>query len=156
PKSQPVNGHGKPDTDRVDWKHPEAFEYQDESGAVIYRNVRYPILEADGSPHLGRKGKQDKTFRQEHLSGSGQWIAGRGEHKAIPYRLPELKAALHADRTTEVFVTEGERKAELLRTWGFTATSIPQGAENFGHHFAGADVVILTDHDRAGRIRCDF
>jgi hypothetical protein len=36
---------------RVDWNNPQAFfDYTDSDGKVLYQNVRYPVLNADGTP----------------------------------------------------------------------------------------------------------
>jgi RecA-family ATPase len=147
------NGH---DAYKLDWAHAQHFVYCDESGAPIQRNVRVPKLNLDGTPLIGAKGKQAKFFFWEHLNGSGKWEKCRDcKHAKIPYRLPEMISVLQMDRTVEVFVVEGERKADVLRSWGLTATSIPDGTQNFGHHFADANVVILPDRDGTGRRRCD-
>jgi hypothetical protein len=62
---------------------------------------------------------------------------------------------LEADRTGRVFVTEGEKCAEMMATLGMLATTSPGGA-NGGERanwepLAGREVVILPDADEAGR-----
>ena len=47
-----------------DWGHPQAvFDYKDARGNLLYQNVRFPLVTADGSPVPSSKGKPDKTFR---------------------------------------------------------------------------------------------
>lgn len=141
---------------RTDFKNPQdVFSYRDENGVIVYRNVRYPLLNADGTPALSKKGKPDKTFVQEHYEeATRRWVKGR-THEAIPYRLPELVRAQVETPGARVFVTEGERKADRLRAWGLTATSImrtkdPAVLEPQARWFAGAHLVVLPDNDEAG------
>ena len=44
------------------WRHPQAFDYKDARGNLLYQNVRFPLV-TDGSPVLSSKGKPDTTFR---------------------------------------------------------------------------------------------
>jgi hypothetical protein len=50
----------------------------DEQGKVICRKKRIPLLNADGSPRITVKGKQDETFLWEHPDGKGGWAMGLG------------------------------------------------------------------------------
>jgi RecA-family ATPase len=54
-----------------------------------------------------------------------------------------------------VFVVEGEKDVETLAGLGIVATCNPGGAgkwrDAYADHLAGADVVVLPDHDKAGR-----
>jgi hypothetical protein len=129
------------------------FIYRDADGAPLYRNVRYPLFNADGSPLIDQeKGKQRKTFEQQRWSGT-KWIAGRGcmdGVNKVPYRLPELMQATKQGDGT-VYVTEGERKADLLARLGQTATSIQSGCRDYAKYFSGCHVAILEDNDDAGR-----
>jgi hypothetical protein len=74
---------------------------------------------------------------------------------SVPYRLPELLAALDADGDTEVYIVEGEAKVDLLRSWGLVATCNAGGAEKWtAEHSAylrGARITILPDNDTAGQ-----
>lgn len=60
------------------------------------------------------------------------------------------------DRRT-VMVPEGEADCLTLAAWGLLATTNSGGAGNWrpdhAAHFAGADVVVLLDNDKAGRAR---
>ncbi len=62
---------------------------------------------------------------------------------------------LEADRTGRVFVTEGEKCAEMIATLGMLATTSPGGANGAERAnwepLAGREVVILPDADEAGR-----
>jgi DNA primase len=69
----------------------------------------------------------------------------------VLYRLPELTKA---PERMPVFVVEGERKADLLASWGLVATCSPGGAGKWAndHSLAlcGRRVVVLPDNDRPG------
>jgi hypothetical protein len=132
----------------LDWANQQAFYYHDAEDIVVYRNVRVPLLNADGSPRLSKKGKQDKTFVQQHYDGK-TWIPGRGTAPAVPYGLPDLLDAIASSEP--VFVVEGEAKVDALCAWGLAATSFPKGCEDRVEAImAGADVVIVPDKDEAG------
>jgi Protein of unknown function (DUF3987) len=71
----------------------------------------------------------------------------------IPFRLPELLAALAGGQT--ICVAEGEKKVDRIRDWGFPATCCAEGAKKWrAEHTAflqGADIVLLPDNDPSGR-----
>ena len=109
------------------------YHYHNADGAHLYDVVRY-------SP---------KGFRQR--AASGEWSM-RGVRR-VPYRLPQLVAAVKAGRT--VFVVEGEKDADSLGGLCLVATTNPGGAgkwlPDFDRHFEGARVVVLPDNDDPGR-----
>lgn len=116
------------------------YEYVDENGVVLYRTVR---IEKPGG----------KEFVAQRPDGKGGWTAGIKEVRRIPYRLPELLAA---PLDSVVYIVEGERKADTLAAWGFTATAVAFGANGgwrdaFGPYFNGRTVAILPDNDDPGR-----
>ncbi len=127
----------------IEWR-PEPKQANGASRVVaeyIYRN-------ADGTPHAMAVRLDPKDFRQKRWNGSG-WDWG-GAKPPIPYRLPELKAAVH----NTVFVCEGEKDCDNLAKHGFIATTNIAGAGKWhptmNEHFAGKDVYILADNDEAG------
>jgi hypothetical protein len=71
------------------------------------------------------------------------------EIRRVPYRLPEVLAAIKEGST--VFVVEGEKAADRLWVLGVPATCNAGGAgkwpEVLSAWFTGADVVILPDND---------
>ena len=116
------------------------YEYVDGDGTVLYRTVR---VEKPGG----------KEFIAQRPDGRGGWIAGIKGVERVPYRLPNLLAA---PLDSVVFVAEGERKADTLAAWGFTATAVAFGANGgwkdaFGPYFRGRTVAILPDNDEPGR-----
>ena len=76
--------------------------------------------------------------------------------------LDGLKMPLyHADKLqssaeTTVYFTEGEKDAERLEKWGYTATCTPNGAsqttwhKEYDKYLNQRDIVILCDNDKAG------
>lgn len=115
----------------------EAYRYPDEAGALLFEVVRF----------------EPKDFRQRRPDGHGGWAWNMAGVRRVPYRLPELLAAVQAGQT--VFVAEGEKGADALARLGRAGTCSPGGAgkwrAEYGDHLAGARVVILPDNDDPGR-----
>src|SRR5262249_14880888 len=93
-----------------------------------------------------------KSFPQYHLE-NGQWVKGKPEGPAIPYRLPELLAA-PPNATAEI--CEGEKDADNVAALGLIATTNPGGAgkwtPDLTKWFTGfARANIYEDNDEAGR-----
>jgi DNA primase len=110
--------------------------YTDESGQLLYQVVRLH------SP---------KDFRQRRPDGHGTWI-WRKHPRQVLYHLPEVLEA------PIVFVVEGERDVETLRSWGFVATTNAGGADApwlppFTRALAGREVILVPDKDAPGRQR---
>jgi len=112
------------------------FNYTDENGNILYRKKR---IEPgyDGKP---------KGFFFEHPGGKEKT---RGCEPVL-YRLHEIIQA------KEVYIVEGEAKADLLHEWGLTATCLDSGANSpwraeYSEAFKGKEkVVILPDNDKPG------
>jgi hypothetical protein len=108
----------------------EHYDYTDEQGAVLFQVVRFA---------------EPKDFRQR--APSGAWsIKGI---RRVPYRLPELRAALDAHK--RIWVVEGERDVDRLRSEGLVGTCNPMGAGEWkdectapfrGTNGGGADVIV--------------
>ena len=78
-------------------------------------------------------------------------MTGLGDKvEQVPYRLPDLIAAIEADRTIPVSVPEGEGKVNVLRQLGIPATHIAKGTKNYAELFRDADVNLIPDNDDAG------
>jgi hypothetical protein len=97
----------------------------------------------------------ERRFYQHHRNGR-KWIYGVKNTYAetkIPYRLPELIAALP---TEPVWICEGEKDTDNVVALGLLATTNPGGAKVFqpelAQWFKGKEIVyILEDNDEAGR-----
>lgn len=112
------------------------YDYRDEAGRMLFQVVRY----------------EPKDFRQRKPNDAGGWDWSTKGVRAVPYRLPELKAS---DPNVLVFVVEGEKDAEALVSLGFVATTNAGGAGKWtaeqAAHLAGRNVVIIGDNDEPGR-----
>jgi hypothetical protein len=108
----------------------EKYPYRDETGQLLYYVCRTATEEFP--PQL-----PDGTF-------------GLNGIKRVLYRLPELMRS--AD---QVFITEGEKDADRLRSIGLTATTNTNGSNGWRSEYAkplrGRDAVIIPDNDTAGR-----
>jgi hypothetical protein len=129
-------------------------------GQWIYQDLpdRPNYLRVD--KHVLPDGK--RKFYQHHWNGA-QWIHGvKGTYaeRKIPYRLPELRAALRANPDTEVQIPEGEKDADTLAQSGYVATTNPGGALSWTDDLTAwlriLDVrraAIHEDNDEKGRQR---
>jgi len=109
------------------------YDYVDEEGNLLFQVVRY----------------EPKNFKVRRKDKNGKWLYNLDGIEPILYRLPEL---IKSDGM--VFVTEGEKDADNLRSFGFTVTTAPFGAkkwrEEFNKFFIGREVIILPDYDTPG------
>ncbi len=137
------------------------FDYEDENGALLFQVERVEYQNPDGSWVLKEDGKRKKDFLQKRPDPNqpGRWLWNIDGVRKIPYRFPQLIEALNVrspDRTRPVLIVEGERKVDLLLSWGFVATCCSMGAEHWTREHAeclsaAEDVIVLPDNDRAGR-----
>lgn len=121
---------------RTDGKKTAEYLYRDLQGQVAYKVTRYE--QDDGK----------KTFIQSRPDGRGGWINNMRGVERILYRLPELIAA---DKSTPVYVVEGEKKVDALAKWGLVATCNVGGAGKWDSSYSAflrdRRVVILPDND---------
>lgn len=121
------------------------WDYRDADGNLLFQVVR---LE-DGT--ISGDGKPAKTYRQRRPDDSARdgWNWSTKGVQMVPYRLPELMAAIRAGET--VFVVEGEKAADRLIAEGIPATTNARGAgkwqRELNQYFAGARLVVLPDND---------
>ena len=123
---------------------PEKNLYQP-LGPVI---ATYTYTDANQNPLFRINRHEPKNFRAQRMTRFGTWVDGIREMKPVPYHLPELL------ENTIIFITEGEKDVETLRSHGFTATTNPFGAgqwpDTFNPLFASKEVYILLDNDEPG------
>ncbi len=90
-----------------------------------------------------------KGFRFRRPDGKGGWIWNLEGVVKILYRLPEVL------NSESVYVAEGEKDVETLRSWGLAATCNPGGAgkwrEEYSKVLKDKNVVILQDDDPPGK-----
>ncbi len=115
------------------------YGYLDESGELLYQVCK----------------KTDKTFSQRRPGTDGKWIWDLSDVQRVLYRLPEL---LKAKNDETVYIVEGEKDVESLRSLGLIATTNPGGASNsgkwleeFNDYLKNRTVIILPDNDDVGR-----
>lgn len=112
------------------------YDYRDEAGTLLYQAVRMI----------------PKDFRQRVPDGSGGWSWRLNGVRRVLYRLPELLAA---DASQTVYIVEGEKDCDRLRSLGLVATTNAGGAgkwrDEYSEHLRGRRVAIIPDHDDPGR-----
>ena len=111
------------------------YDYQDESGNLLYQTVRL----------------QPKNFFQRHRNGNNEWVNNLEGVRRVLYHLPEL---LKVSPEETVYIVEGEKDADNLWSWGLIATTSPMGAGKWQSDYAnalkGKRVVVIPDHDAPG------
>jgi len=119
----------------------QEWHYTDEDGVTLFIKQRYKTYDAKG-----------KTYKQLRVDEQGRRHATITGAKIVPYNLPEVEQARVNNRT--VFLTEGEKAADALKSIGVCATCTHQGASSFPEdaiqYFSGLNVVILPDNDKVG------
>jgi hypothetical protein len=129
-------------TGRTPWidRLVQVYEYTDEESQTLYGNARlYP-----------------KGFLSVQPDGRGDWIPGlKGVERRVLYRLPEVIEAVAEGRP--IWLTEGEKDADTLRSLGQTATTHAGGVKSWKPHshqlrspLAGATVNVWRDADKPG------
>jgi 5S rRNA maturation endonuclease (ribonuclease M5) len=123
------------------------YDYNDEGGALLYQVEKL----------------EPKGFRQRRPNGNGGWVWKTADVRKVLYRLPDLIEAIASEQV--VVVVEGEKDVESLRKIGVPATCNAGGASEPGKKpkwraeyskmLHGADVVIIPDHDEAGRAHAE-
>lgn len=120
----------------------KTYDYVDETEKLVYQVCR---LEVPGRPDIA------KTFRQRtpDPSARGGWSWKVKGVRQVPYRLPELLKAI-ADRLL-IFIVEGEKDVDRLRSMGIPATCNAGGAGKWADAlspvFSGARVILVPDDD---------
>ncbi len=112
------------------------YDYEDESGKLLYQVVRY----------------EPKDFCQRRPDGKGGWHYNLKETPRVLYRLPEILE----QPELPVYVGEGEKDADNLVDIGIpTATTSPEGAGKWRSEYSemirGRSVVIFQHNDTVGR-----
>jgi predicted P-loop ATPase len=112
------------------------YDYTDADRVLLFQTVR----------------KQPKDFRQRRPDSAGGWIWSLGDTPRVLYHLPEI---LEADPEKWVFVCEGEKSADAVRSLGLIATTSPMGAGKWRHcdqtPLEGRKVAVLPDRDPEGQ-----
>lgn len=121
----------------------DVYDYRDENGELLFQVLRVP--------QPGGK----KTFRQRvpDVTAKKGWRWSLGDVRRVPYRLPDLMAAVEAGH--EVYIAEGEKDVHALLLAGVAATCNSGGAGKWtaahSAYLAGAVVRIVADRDGPGQ-----
>ncbi|MEP7285404.1 MAG: AAA family ATPase [Chloroflexota bacterium] len=115
----------------------KTYDYRGLDGALRSQTVRY-------NPKAFNQRRPDPSKPGAYL-----WNMDGVEH--VPYRCPEVAAAINAQRT--IYYVEGEKDADTLVKLGLEATCNQMGANKpkvvaqIARYFKDADVVIIPDND---------
>jgi putative DNA primase/helicase len=94
-----------------------------------------------------------KGFSQRRPNGLGSYINNLKGITPTLYHQDEVMAAIA--RSDTVYLVEGEKDADRLRSLGLIATTNPMGAgkwrNNYSEALRGADLIIISDNDKPGR-----
>ncbi|MDG2570617.1 hypothetical protein P7L87_23950 [Vibrio parahaemolyticus] len=127
----------RPDPNTMESRVVASYDYVDEEGELLFQVLRM----------------EPKTFRQRRPRPEGGWEYSVKGTRLVPYRYPELIEDLAHERT--IYIVEGEKAVDFLRSKGIPATTNPMGAGKWPAEFAalfkGADVVIGRDNNDVGR-----
>jgi hypothetical protein len=113
------------------------YPYTDESGELLYENVRF----------------EPKDFRQRRYDENGREVWSLNGTRRVPYRLPELVEAV--SKGADIFLCEGEKDADNLRSLGLAATSFKNWKPEFNDYLKSSHVCLICDHDKAGLKQAD-
>jgi len=114
-----------------------AYDYNDESGELLYQVVRY----------------EPKDFRQRRPDGKDSWAWNLQGVRRVLYHLPKL---LQANPDDWVFIVEGEKDVDRLYNEGLVATTCAMGSvkweESYSEFLNDRKLVaIIPDNDDAGK-----
>lgn len=126
-----------PQKDKEVWTVQREHTYFLEDGSIFGKKVYYIVN--------GKKQPSWKRFE------NGEFVTGLGGKKAGLYNLFEL---VNAPIETPVWIVEGEKDVDTLRTQGILAVSPPNGAGHwraaYNQYFKKREVVIIPDNDEVG------
>ena len=112
----------------------ERYDYTNIYGELLFRKTR----------------TINKEFYVSHFE-NGKMIKGMGDIKPVLYNLPAVAAALGVK---PVYVVEGEKDANTMKSHGYVATTNCEGAtiwkDEYSAILAGAAVVVIPDNDIPG------
>jgi hypothetical protein len=116
--------------------------YRAEDGTELFTKRRYKTNDAKG-----------KTYSIHRVDANGKRIAGIKDTRIVPLNLPEIIEAKQSGRA--IYLVEGEKAADALTSIGAIATTSHTGAgswpDEITQYFAGANIVVIPDHDEPGR-----
>jgi len=125
------------------------YDYVDEQANLLFQVVRF-----DPKDFRQRRPARPDDDPTKVKNG---WVWGVKDTRSVPYHLPDLIKGVAAGR--RIFIAEGEKDANNLRSLGFVATTNPGGArkwrQEFSAFFRRSNVVVVADNDDAGRLHAE-
>lgn len=121
------------------------YPYTDENGKLLYQVLRVPLP----------GGKKTFFQRQPDESAKSGFKWNMNGARKVLYRLAEVLKA--KDEGRMIWVVEGEKDVETLRSLGEVATTMAAGAGNgkwlpeYTEMLRGANVTVVADADATGR-----
>lgn len=113
------------------------YDYRDEENRLLYQAVRF----------------EPKDFRQRRKSDQG-WVWSLKGVRRVLYRLPEILKSAKQPSPPAVFIVEGEKDVETLRSLGLVATTNAGGAgkwlAEYNEALRDRFVVVIGDNDESG------
>jgi hypothetical protein len=115
----------------------DAYDYTDANGTLLYQVLRL----------------EPKAFKQRRPDGNSGWIWNLDGVARVPFNLQAL--ADPNDQSAIIFVFEGEKDALRGKSLALVTTAIAGGStwSQVAKYFAGREVVVVPDHDKAGRYK---
>lgn len=115
----------------------------------------YQYMSTDGEYHLRvtrqEKSTGEKRFFQEHMDEVGRWTTGGATKTLFPYLFHEWNTS----DLKLIFLVEGEKCVEFLKSKGLLATTVAGGSSkwlpHYGLFFKDRQVIILPDLDEVGQ-----
>jgi hypothetical protein len=112
----------------------------------------YHYIDANGKPFEVVR-TRPKGFYQRQPDGKGGYINNLIGLIPSLYHQDELRQAI--DDSTAIYIVEGEKDVDRLRSLGVVATTNPMGAgkwrDNYSEVLRDADLIIIPDNDKPGR-----
>jgi putative DNA primase/helicase len=144
PKQTQAQGKPKYNIDKT-------YYYKDESGTFLFQAVRLRLADPIKWPN-----EPKKAFKQRQPDGNGGWIWNLKGVRRVLYGLPDLIAA---DPDATVWIVEGEKDRDRLKSLGLVSTCNPMGAgkwrDEYSDFLAGRDCVVIEDNDDPGRAHAE-
>lgn len=115
------------------------YLYCDADGVLLFKKIRY----------------QPKNFSLARPDGQGGWIYNIKGVKPVLYHLPDVIQGV--SKKQPIYIVEGEKDAETLKSYGLIATSTFSGAGNrkwlkqYNDYLTHATAVIIQDNDDIGK-----
>ncbi len=148
----------------------KTYDYIDHNGRLLFQALRFePKDFRQRRPHNGKFAwGLSAGWYEQKIANSDYVFLHSGDAQAdtpptatwiesvdlILYRLPEVITAIQVGQT--IFICEGERDADNMALWGFTATTCPLGAGKWKPTYTKSlsgckEAIIIADKDVPGR-----